>query len=80
MVGKHFTNFIYDNGGGVRLFSSSGWEGDEFVWSRTALTAPLTYDERFAFERKSAKEFVVTWETRKPQADWAGGDRPTCNK
>ena len=76
----HFTNFIHDNFGGVRLFNSPGWEGDTFTWTGDALVSAGPSSERFVIERKSAKEFVITWETRKPQADWAAGDRLTCRQ
>lgn len=75
---KHFSNFIYDNFGGVRLFNSPGWEADTLTWTGNVLSASGVLSERFVIERKSAKEFVITWETRKPQADWNAGDRLTC--
>jgi hypothetical protein len=74
---KHFTNFIHDNFGGVRLFNSPGWEADTLTWTGNALAAP---SERFVVERKSAKEFVITWEVRRPQSEWAAGDRLTCKQ
>jgi hypothetical protein len=77
---NHFTNFIHDNFGGVRLFNSPGWEADMLTWTGNLLAAPAPPNERFVIERKSAKEFAITWETRKPQADWAAGDRLTCRQ
>ena len=77
---KHFTNFIHDNFGGVRLFNSPGWEADTLTWTGNALAAPATPNERFVIERKSAKEFVITWEVRRPQSEWAAGDRLTCKQ
>jgi hypothetical protein len=77
---KHFTNFIHDNFGGVRLFNSPGWEADTFTWTGNALAASAAQSERFVIERKSAKEFVITWETRKVGADWNAGDRLTCKR
>jgi hypothetical protein len=76
----HFTNFIHDNFGGVRLFNSPGWEGDTFTWTGNALATSAAPSERFVVDRKSAKEFVITWETRKPPADWTAGDRLTCKQ
>jgi hypothetical protein len=75
---KHFTNFIHDNFGGVRLFNSPGWEADTLTWTGNVLSASGALSERFVIERKSGKEFVITWETRKPDADWKAGDRLTC--
>jgi hypothetical protein len=77
---KHFSNFIYDNFGGVRLFNSPGWEADTLTWTGNALAASAPPSERFVIERKSAKEFVITWETRKQQSEWAAGDRLTCKQ
>jgi hypothetical protein len=77
---KHFTNFIHDNFGGVRLFNSPGWEADTFTWTGNMLSVSAAPNERFVIERKSAKEFVITWETRKPQADWKAGDQLTCKQ
>jgi Protein of unknown function (DUF1579) len=77
---KHFTNFIYDNFGGVRLFNSPGWEADTLTWTGNMLSASAAPSERFVIERKSTKEFVITWETRKVGADWNAGDRLTCKQ
>jgi hypothetical protein len=77
---KHFTNFIHDNFGGVRLFHSPGWEAETFSWTGNMLSASDWPSERFVIERKSAKEFVITWETRKVGADWNAGDRLTCKQ
>jgi hypothetical protein len=77
---KHFTNFIYDNFGGARLFQSSGWDGDNLTWTGNALASPPAANERFVIERKSPKEFVISYDTRKAQADWATGDRLTCRQ
>jgi hypothetical protein len=75
-----FTNFIHDNFGGVRMFNSPGWEAETFTWTGNALAASAPPSERFVIERKTAKEFVITWETRKTQADWTPGDRLTCKQ
>lgn len=77
---NHFTNFVYDNLGGARLFQSAGWEGDTLTWTGNALTSPPAANERFVIERKSPKEFVISYDTRKPQADWATGDHLTCRQ
>lgn len=74
----HFTNFIHDNFGGVRLFTSPGWDADTFIWTGDAL-ANSPASQRFVIERKS-KDFVITWQVRKPQSDWATGDSLTCHQ
>jgi len=75
---KHFTNFTHDNFGGVRLFTSPGWDHDTLIWTGDALTASAALNQRFAIERMPPKEFVISWQTRKPETDWATGDRLTC--
>lgn len=77
---NHFTNFIHDNFGGARLFNSPGWDGDTLIWTGNLLAGLPTLDERFVIERKSLKEFVISWDVRKPQADWTTGDRLTCSR
>lgn len=76
----HFTNFIHDNFGGVREFNSAGWEGDTLTWTGNALATPPNTNERFVLQRKSAKEFVIAYDTRKGQGDWATVDRLTCRQ
>ena len=36
---KHFSNFIYDNFGGARLFESKGWDADTLIWAGDMLPA-----------------------------------------
>jgi hypothetical protein len=77
---KQFTNFIYDNFGGVRMFTSPGWDGDTLIWLGDALADPNNPNQRFVIARKSSKEFVITWQTHQPQGDWRTGDELTCKQ
>ena len=81
---KHFSNFIYDNFGGARLFESKGWDADTLIWAGDMLPAAsgaeTQINQRFVLERKSAKEFVISYDTRKPQADWSTMDRLSCKQ
>lgn len=77
---NQFTNFIYDNFGGVRMFTSSGWDGDTWIWLGDALADPANPNQRFVIARKSAKEFVITWQTHTPQNEWRTGDELTCKQ
>jgi hypothetical protein len=77
---KGFRNFIFDNFGGARLFTSPGWDGDKLVWTGDAFANTDAPAQRFIFQKSSAQEFVVSWEVRKPLADWSVGDRLTCRK
>lgn len=77
---NHFTNFIHDNFGGVRLFTSSGWDAQTLIWSGDSLADPPAASQRFVIERKPSKDFVITWQVRKPRSDWITGDRLTCRQ
>jgi hypothetical protein len=77
---KQFKNFIFDNFGGARLFTSSGWAGDTLTWSGDVLSGKPESDQQFVFERKSPSAFAVTWQVRSPGQDWTVGDRLTCNR
>jgi hypothetical protein len=76
----HFTNAIYDNFAGMYIYPSPGWIGDELTWTRDLPPNSRATSERYVFDRKSAKEFVVSWGLRKSQADWVTGDRLTCRQ
>lgn len=80
----HFTNSIYNNFGGVYLYNSAGWIGDELTWSPRDLppNSPIAR-EQYVIDRKSAKEFVISWEivrNSKAQQQWTVGDRLTCRQ
>jgi hypothetical protein len=83
-IAKRFSNFIYDNFGGARLFESKGWDADTLIWAGDMLPAAsgaeTQINQRFVLERKSPKEFVISYDTRKPQADWSTMDRLTCKQ
>jgi hypothetical protein len=81
---KHFSNFIYDNYGGVRLFESKAVDGETLIWVGDMLPATsgaeAQINQRFVLERKTAKSFVISYDTHKPQADWVTMDRLTCTQ
>jgi hypothetical protein len=81
---KHFSNFIYDNYGGVRLFETKAIDGETLTWVGDMLPgatgAEAQINQRFVLERKTAKSFVISYDTRKPQADWVTMDRLTCTQ
>jgi hypothetical protein len=77
---KQFVAFIYDNFGGVRKFTSSGWTEDKLIWlGETSKTDPPTV-QRFVYTRNSLSQFAVSWEVKKGNAGWAVGDMLTCKK
>jgi hypothetical protein len=77
---KQFRNFIYDNFGGVRMFTSGGWDAETWIWLGDALADSAHPNQRFVIARKSPKEFVITWQTHQPQGDWRTGDELACKQ
>lgn len=80
---KQFVNFIYDNFGGARKFTSSGWTENTLIWAgETPKASPATL-ERFVFQRSDSGgqgQFVVNYEVKRGSADWAVGDTLTCKR
>jgi hypothetical protein len=81
---KQFVNFIYDNFGGARKFTSSGWSENTLIWAGESHTASPAALERFVFRRadsgRGPGQFVVNYEVKRGSADWAIGDSLTCRK
>jgi hypothetical protein len=77
---KQFVAFIYDNFGGVRKFTSPGWEEQNLVWMGETSSSTPPSTQRFVFKRDSAEQFIVNWEVKKGTADWVVGDALTCKK
>jgi hypothetical protein len=77
---KQFVAFLYDNFGGVRRFTSSGWVEDKLIWiGESSKTDPPTV-QRFVYKRDNPSQFALNWEVKKGAADWAIGDALTCKK
>lgn len=77
---KQFVAFVFDNFGGVRKFTSSGWARDRFIWlGEASKTSPLTV-QRFVYKRHSPNQLLVSWEVKKGTSDWAVGDTLTCKR
>lgn len=64
----HFINSIYNSFYGMYIYQSPGWIGDELTWPRDLPPDSPIVSERYVFDRKSTKEFAVSWEVRKTQA------------
>jgi hypothetical protein len=77
---KQFVAFIYDNFGGVRKFTSSGWADDKLTWLGEPSKSDPPRLERFVYKRDSPTQIEVNWEIKKGTADWAIGDTLTCKK
>lgn len=77
---KQFVAYVYDNFGGVRKFTFSGWSGDKLTWlSEPSKTDPPRL-ERFVYKRDTATQIEVNWEVKQGAKDWAIVDTLTCKK
>jgi hypothetical protein len=77
---KQFVAFIYDNFGGVRRFTSSGWTDDKLTWLGEPSKSDPPRLERFVYKRDSPTQIEVNWEVKSGAKDWAIGDTLTCKK
>lgn len=77
---KQFVAFLYDNFGGVRRFTSSGWVGDKLIWIGESSKTDAATVQRFVYKRDNPSQFALNWEVKKGAADWAIGDTLTCKK
>jgi len=77
---KQFLAFIYDNFGGIRKFTSSGWTDDKLVWLGEPSKSDPPRLERFVYKRDSPSQIQVNWEVKQGAKDWAIGDTLTCKK
>src|SRR5581483_6465527 len=79
---KQFVMILNDNFGGVRTFSSDGWNNRRVVFTRspalnfqtTGSTAALMRHERFIFERQPDQAFKMTYEVSADGVQWRMGD------
>jgi len=77
---KQFVAFIYDNFGGVRKFTSSGWADDKLIWLGEPSKSDPPRLERFVYKRDTPTQIEVNWEVKQGAKDWAIGDTLTCRK
>jgi hypothetical protein len=75
-----FVAVVTDNFGSVRMFTSPGWQQGRLEWTGDLLTSDKKMNQRFLFQRKGSKEFVMTFELRKEQGEWRPIDTLTCAK
>ena len=69
-----FVMLASDNSGGARLFISEGWKDGKIVFLKDALLAPITFYERFTFEKQSGDVFKMTYESSRDGQQWHLGD------
>lgn len=75
---KQYVSIITDSLGGLRLFTSPGWVEDHLVWMGDGLKQNNA--QRFIFEKKSARVFVMTYAALRSEGEWASVDTLTCSR
>ena len=74
-----FTLSIYDNFGGQRLFTSSGWQDAALTFETHALLAPVTRQERFIYKSlTSGAGYSVEYQVLDKAGTWKMGDVLEC--
>jgi Protein of unknown function (DUF1579) len=76
---KHYVAVIADSGGGVRLFTSPGWTGDSFIWTGDGFPSRQNGAQRFTFEKKNPREFVMTYHVLQNE-EWKPVDTLACDR
>jgi hypothetical protein len=78
---KQFVAFIFDNYNGHRSFATRGWLGGKLVlFSQNYVQQIGTYFEHFIYERLSATQFKMTYETSADAITWRLGDSLVFSK
>ena len=74
---RQFTVTVFDNGGGVRHYVSSGWSGTTLSLRNTATSG---YIDRFMFQRGSDAQYRVSYAHLDGSRAWQPGDELTCRR
>lgn len=77
---KQFVAFVFDNFGGVREFTSSGWEREKLIWTGDISKTTPPRVERFVYELDRPDRLLVNWEVKEGTANWRVGDTLTCKR
>jgi hypothetical protein len=72
-----FLSTVQDITGGLRLFRSSGWEGQTLVFAGGNLLD--SSDQKFVFERMDNRSFRVSYSYKKNDS-WLAVDSSVCTK
>jgi hypothetical protein len=76
---KQFVMTVQDSGGGVRMFSSQGWNSKQLQWDGDTLRGTGDPSQRFTFEKLDDRHFTVSYLVRKPEG-WSRIDSSTCSR
>jgi hypothetical protein len=72
-----FQAMIGDSFGGVRLFSSSGWNGDALTWVGDS---DPTHKDQFVYTKLDQNKMRIDWSISKGGAAFVLGDTLTCSR
>ncbi|KRF00558.1 hypothetical protein ASG87_12770 [Frateuria sp. Soil773] len=73
----HFTVTVFDAMGGLRHYTSSGWQGDALTLENTATGG---YVDRFVFHRQDASHYHFAYAHKDASGAWKTGDELTCTR
>lgn len=74
---RRFAVTIFDNSGGTRRYTSSGWKGAKLILENTARAGHV---DRFAYRRRDEAHYVVSYAHRDGTGAWRPGDELTCTR
>lgn len=69
---------IHDNFGGVRLFTSSTWDGPTITFDAQPILGHPPSTERFVFTRVSPQAFSFEYQVPSAAGGWKMGDHVVC--
>jgi hypothetical protein len=71
---------IYDNFGGSRLFTSSGWQDSALVFDERPLVGVAARQERFIYKLLPARGYSVEYQVLDESHAWKMADLLTCTR
>jgi len=77
---KKFVATSMDNMGGYAMQDSTGWTGDEFVFSGLGHMGPMTMQGRDTFGRKGKNQITHMFELQDNAGGWKKLDEETCKR
>jgi hypothetical protein len=69
---------IFDNFGGVRLFTSGGWQDSTLVFDEKSLINTPARQERFIYKRLPTSGYSVEYQVLEASEQWRMGDVLAC--
>lgn len=76
-TGRKFNAAVVDNYGGVRDFTSDGWQDGVLTWTSSPAVRP---GQQFVYTRLSDTSMRVDWQASHDGTQYIVGDTLTCTK